>query len=194
MAHPDYPLFPLDTVVFPEGVVPLRIVEPRYIDLVSMCMKQATGFGVCAQQPMNNSTLSAPHAVGTLVDIIDFEQRDDGYLGITVAGRQRFHAVSMHQAANGLWWGTLEFLDENLDAPCPAEFDTLKQVAEALFEQAGAPWDQCQTDFDSARWLSARLTELLPFDPATKHNLLATDDPIERLRQIQPLVRIENNA
>lgn len=194
MAHPDTPLFPLDTVVFPEGVAPLRIVEPRYIDLVALCMKQSASFGVCAQRPVNNSELGAPHTVGTLVDIVDFDQRDDGYLGITVEGRHRFHVTSMRQADNGLWWGKIEYIDEHQDVACPAEFDTLKQVAEALFEQAGAPWNQRRPDFESARWLSARLTELLPFDPATKHALLATDDPVERLRQIQPLVRIENNA
>lgn len=194
MSNPDYPLFPLNTVVFPDGVIPLRIFEPRYLDLVAMCMKGSMGFGICAARPANSSHFSRPHAVGTLVEIVDFDRLDDGHLGITVEGRRRFNVVSTRQADNGLWWGTVEYIREDQDSDCPAEFDTLKQVAAALLEQAGSPWNERSADYDSARWLSARLTELLPFDAATKHTLLATNDPVERLRQIQPLVRIENRA
>src|SRR5699024_1047386 len=181
-------------VVFPDGVIPLRIFEPRYLSLVAMCMKGATGFGVCAAKPANSGGFSVPHEVGTLVEIIDFDRLDDGCLGITVEGRRRFNVLSTRQADNGLWWGTVEFIREDRDVDCPEEFETLKQVAVALMEQAGAPWNERAADYDSAGWLSARLTELLPFDPATKHALLATNDPLERLRHIQPLVRIENGA
>jgi len=194
MNQPDYPLFPLPTVLFPDGIMPLRIIEPRYLDLVAMCMKGVTGFGICAARPANSGDFDLPHAVGTLVEIVDFDRLDDGYLGITVSGRRRFNVLSTRQADNGLWWSTVEFIREDRDSTCPDEFDTLKEVAASLVEQAGAPWDRHTTNYDSAHWLSARLTELLPFDPATKHALLATDDPIERLRHIRPLVRIENQA
>lgn len=194
MDYPDYALYPLPTVVFPGGIMPLRIFEPRYLDLVAMCMKGSTGFGVCAERPSNSGGFSVPHRVGTLVEIIDFERLDDGFLGITVVGRRRFDVLSTRQADNGLWWGTVDFLRDDHDVNCPTEFDTLKQVAAALVEQAGMPWNERTADYDSADWLSARLTELLPFDPATKHALLATSDPVERLRRIQPLVQIENEA
>ncbi len=192
MDHPDYALFPLSNVVFPDGVMPLRIFEPRYQDMVAMCMKGQTGFGICAAQPSNSGAFSVPRAVGTLVEIVDFDRLDDGHLGITVEGRRRFEVRSTRQAENGLWWGTVEFITEGRDVDCPAEFDTLKQVVAALVEQAGAPYTERHADYDSANWLSARLTELLPFDAATKHALLATIDPIERLRHIRPLVQIEN--
>lgn len=191
---PDYPLFPLETVVFPDGAMPLRIFEPRYLDLVSMCMKGSTGFGICAARPAGGGQFTEPHSVGTLVEITDFDRLDDGHLGITVEGRRRFNVLSTRQADNGLWWGTVEFIREDRDVACPEEFETLKQVAAALVEQAGTPWNERAADYDSAGWLSARLTELLPFDAATKHSLLATHDPIERLRHIQPLVRIGNSA
>lgn len=194
MDHPDYALFPLPTVVFPGGIIPLRIFEPRYLNLVAMCMKGSTGFGVCAERPSNSAGFSVPNKVGTLVEITDFDRLDDGCLCITVEGHRRFDVLSTRQANNGLWWGTVDFIREDRDVSCPDEFETLKQVAAALVEQAGAPWNERATDYDSAGWLSARLTELLPFDPATKHALLATTDPIERLRQIDPLVQIGNSA
>lgn len=193
MTYPDYPLFPLNTVVFPDGVIRLRIFEPRYLGLVSMCMKGSTGFGICASRPANDGGFSLPHATGTLVEITDFDRMDDGCLGITVEGRRRFDVLATRQVENGLWWGTIEFIREDPDTQCPAEFDTLKEVAAALLEQAGSPWSERAGYYDSANWLSARLTELLPFDPATKHMLLATHDPVERLRHIEPLVQLRNS-
>lgn len=193
MDEPDYALFPLTTVVFPGGIMPLRIFEPRYLDMVSMCMKGSTGFGICAAEPAaHDNTFSRPRAIGTLVDIIDFDRLDDGALGITVEGRRRFEVGTTRQADNGLWWGEIAFIDEDADSACPIEFAQLKQVAAALIEEIGLPYEQRGTAYDSASWLSARLTELLPFDASTKHDLLSTNDPLERLRRIRPMIEIEN--
>lgn len=195
MDQPDYALFPLTTVVFPGGIMPLRIFEPRYLDMVSMCMKTSTGFGVCAAEPAtSNDAFRRPRAIGTLVDIVDFDRLDDGNLGITVEGRRRFEVLSTRQADNGLWWGRISFIDETVDSACPIEFSQLKDVAAALIEQVGLPYEKRGTAYDSASWLSARLTELLPFDAATKHDLLATNDPLERLRRIRPMIEIENTG
>src|SRR5699024_6973494 len=119
MDHPDYALFPLPTVVFPDGIMPLRIFEPRYLDLVAMCMKGSTGFGVCAPRPSNSGDFSEPNSIGTLVEIIDFDRLDDGCLGITVEGRRRFRVLSTRQADNGLWWGAVEFIRDDRDVDCP---------------------------------------------------------------------------
>ncbi len=189
---PDFPLFPLSSVVFPGGVMPLRIFEPRYLDMVSLCMKGPTGFGVCALEPGSEGNRStAPRSVGTLVEIVDFDRLEDGYLGITVEGNRRFEVLDRRQAENGLWWGTVRFLQERRDVPCPLEFAGLKRVAEALYDRLGEPYASRPREYDSAGWLSSRLTELLPFDAATKHALLATPDPVDRLKHIQPLVRLE---
>ncbi|MES1942141.1 peptidase S16 [Salinisphaera sp. T5B8] len=193
MDNPDYALFPLSTVVFPGGIMPLRIFEPRYLDMVARCMESATGFGICAARPAENKhEFSSPRAVGTLVEIVDFDRLDDGALGITVKGRQRFEVLSTRQAENGLWSGTIDFIDEEADSACPIEFSPLKQIAAALIEEIGLPYEAGSRSYDSASWLSARLTELLPFDAATKHDLLATNDPLERLRRIRPMIEIEN--
>ena len=192
MAHPDFPLFPLNSVVFPGGIMPLRIFEPRYMDMVRICTRGQMGFGVCALPPdaMPGADPERP-AVGTLAEIVDFDQLEDGLLGITVEGRQRFEVLHKRQADNGLWWGTVKLLDEAEDARCPEEFAPLQQVVEAIYDKLGEPYASRPRDFDSAAWISARLTELLPFDAVTKHSLLATGDPVERLRQIRPLIKIQ---
>jgi Lon protease-like protein len=174
--------------------MPLRIFEPRYLDMVAMCMKGHTNFGVCAARPAARGELPAPHAVGTLVEIVDFNRLDDGYLGVTVEGQRRFEVLATRQADNGLWWGEVAFISEGADGPCPIEFAPLKQIAAALIEEVGLPYDTQGSTYNSASWLSARLTELLPFDAATKHLLLATNDPLERLRRIRPLVEIEDSG
>jgi Lon protease-like protein len=192
MDHSEYALFPLSTVVFPGGIMPLRVFEPRYLDMVAHCMRSGTGFGICAARPAAHGRFSAPHTVGTLVEIVDFDRLDDGQLGITVEGRRRFEVGQTRQSDNGLWWGEATFLDEESDGPCPTEFAALKQIVAALIEQTGLPYEERSADYDSASWLSARLTELLPFDASTKNDLLGTNDPQERLRRIRPMVEIEN--
>lgn len=192
MDYPDFPLFPLSSVVFPGGIMPLRIFEPRYMDMVRICSQGQTGFGVCALEgTAETGDANAPRSIGTLADIIDFDQLDDGLLGITAEGKRRFEILHKRRAENGLWWGTVRFLEEQDDAPCPKKYAPLQQVLEAIYDNLGEPYASRPRDFDSAAWISARLTELLPFDPATKHTLLATPDPIERLRRIQPLIKIQ---
>ena len=196
MDYPDHPLFPLSSVVFPGGIMPLRIFEPRYMDMVRHCTTNKVGFGVCALEANERGSEEAsagntPREIGTLAEIIDFNQLEDGFLGITVEGKQRFEVLDKRVAENGLWWGTVRMLEEQEDVACPEEFALLQQVLESVYDKLGEPYASRPRDFESAAWISGRLTELLPFDPATKHNLLATPDPLDRLRQIRPLIKVQ---
>lgn len=192
MPTTEHALFPLSTVVFPGGILPLRIFEPRYLDMVAHCMRSAEDFVICAARPARHGDFAEPRTMGTRVSIVDFDRLADGALGITVHGRDRVAIEDTRQSRNGLWWGEITPVGEDSDGPCPIEFATLKEIAAALIAEAGLPYDRGAIDYDSASWLSARLTELLPFDAATKHDLLTTDDPQERLRRIRPMIEIEN--
>lgn len=186
----EYPLFPLSTVVFPRGILPMRILEPRYLDMVAHCMKTATGFVICTGRPGGEDGFSTPRRMGTLVEIVDFDRLDDGQLGITVHGHTRVRIATTRRADNGQWWGQAEAAAETSDRPCPEDCEVLKQLAAALLRETGLPHNPGPADYDSASWLSARLTELLPFAPAIKHELLAIDDPEQRLRRLRPLINI----
>lgn len=188
----QHALFPLSTVVFPGGILPLRIFEPRYLAMVSHCMQSGEGFTVCAAHPIDQGGFAAPRSMGTRVAIADFDRLADGALGITVHGDDRVAIDNTRQVRNGLWWGRVTPVDEARDGPCPSELTLLKEVAAALIADAGLTYDRRTIDYHSASWLSARLTELLPFDVATKHDLLTTDDPRERLRRIRPMIEIQN--
>ena len=91
MIETDIPLFPLHTVLFPDGYLKLRIFEQRYIDMVRECSLKASCFGVCLINNPEDSNRPANHMrVGTTAEICDFSTLDDGLLGITAHGRQKF--------------------------------------------------------------------------------------------------------
>ncbi len=85
------PLFPLNTVLFPGGPIPLRIFEPRYLEMVSHCVKKQTPFGVCLLRAgQETETPAAPYEIGTLATIVDWHTLPDGLLGIVAEGGDRF--------------------------------------------------------------------------------------------------------
>jgi Lon protease-like protein len=86
----EIPLFPLRTVLFPDGPLPLRIFESRYIDMVGQCMKNESPFGVLLIMEGQETGLATTHEVGTLANITDWYQGSDGLLGVTAVGGQRF--------------------------------------------------------------------------------------------------------
>src|SRR3569623_49234 len=117
------PLFPLNSVLFPGGVLPLRIFEPRYMEMVSVCMKEQSGFGVSLiLSGKEVGEAATTYEVGTLVNIIDWDQRDDGLLGITVQGQQRFRIHATNVRSSQLVMAEVELLDEAAALPncCPA--------------------------------------------------------------------------
>jgi Lon protease-like protein len=96
------PLFPLNTVLFPDGPLPLRIFEPRYLDMISGCMKQDKPFGVLLIKDGHEAGPATTHSVGTLARVTDWYQGSDGLLGITAIGTERFRLQSVEQQSDGL--------------------------------------------------------------------------------------------
>src|SRR3569833_1046083 len=163
------PLFPLNTVLFPGGILPLRIFEPRYMEMVSVCMKEQSGFGVCLiLSGKEVGEAATTYDVGTFVRIIDWDQRDDGMLGITVQGEQRFRVLSSHVRPSHLIMAEVELLDESTPAPVPPRHGRAVQTSH----------------YEDAVWVSGRLAELLPIGLPQKQYLLQLDDPIERLERL----------
>ena len=74
------PLFPLNTVLFPGGPLPLRIFESRYIDMISERMKADAPFGVLLIRSGQESGPAKTYGVGTLARISDWYQGSDGLL------------------------------------------------------------------------------------------------------------------
>lgn len=185
MSTIQLPLFPLHTVLFPGGPLPLRIFETRYLDMVSQCLQTNSGFGVC--MIANGKEVGEPASTvntGVLARIVDWHQRRDGLLGITVMGEQRFQILDVMVQANRLSIATAELLDEHENVALPERFLSLVGVLKRLLDSAGGVYAELPRQFKDAGWVSCRLVELLPFEMKQKQLFLEMDDPLLRLEQI----------
>lgn len=183
------PLFPLHTVLFPGGTLPLRIFEPRYLDMISQCMKAGHGFGVTLIREGSEVGAAADtYDTGTLSEIVYFNQQPDGLLGITARGQQRFRIVSRRVQPNQLTTAEVELLENEPTAPLPPQYRAAAEVLRSLLEQLDQPFINMQKRYDDASWVSSRLAELLPIRLEQKQYFLQLDDPIQRLERLAVLL------
>ena len=186
MSSADIPLFPLSSVLFPGGVLQLRIFEPRYLDLVRDCARAGSGFGVCLiLEGTEVGEPAIPAAFGTLARITDFHTLSGGLLGIEAHGGERFHVESTRVRGNGLVHGTVRFLPADPSMPVPVECALLATILERLLERIGG--ERANVDralYDDAGWVGFRLAETLPLAGAERQELLQMLDPLERLHRL----------
>lgn len=201
------PVFPLGTVLFPDGVLPLRIFEARYMDMVRDCLKNNTVFGVCLiTEGAETGNPAAHEPIGCTARIDQWDMQQLGLLNIRTIGVQRFEILNAQVRADGLKVASVQFLAPDADTPIPDELGAcvtlLERVVDDLVNGDSNAGDsnagdsntsnsnsmqqmiQTPCQFESASWVSNRLCELLPFAPQTKHELMLLDDPLARLNFI----------
>lgn len=184
----DVPLFPLRTVLFPGGPLPLRIFESRYIDMISQCMKSNSPFGVLLIREGNEAGPASTHEVGTLARITDWYQGSDGLLGVTALGEQRFRLLSGRQQANGLDIGKIEIIPPEPAMTLPDEYASLRKILEGVLDDLGRLYESLERRFDDAVWVTYRLVEILPIELEEKQQFLESGDTIARLKLIDELL------
>lgn len=183
------PLFPLRTVLFPGGLLPLRIFEPRYVDMIGRCMREGGEFGVVLiSQGGEVGEVTHLATVGCSARIVDFENLPDGLLGIMCRGERRFHLHGRRTQDDGLHIGDIDWLIDGPDAPLGTEHQALGRVLKRVIGEYGDLQRFIQPDFDHAAWVSYRLAELLPLSKAVQQSMLEIADPMERLQQLAPMV------
>ena len=185
----DVPLFPLRTVLFPGGPLPLRIFESRYIDMISQCMKSDSPFGVLLIREGNEAGLATTHEVGTLATITDWYQGSDGLLGVTAVGGSRFRLVSGRQQANGLNIGEIEVIPPEPAMALPGEYASLRKILEGVLDDLGRLYESLERRFDDAVWVTYRLVEILPIELEEKQQFLESSDTLARLKLIDELLK-----
>lgn len=188
------PLFPLHSALLPGGLLPLRIFETRYLDMVRDCLRSGGGFGVCLiASGQEVGAVPSIYPVGTSARIVDWDQRADGLLGIVANGEHRFRVLTQELARNGLLQAEVEWLGESAEADAlalPEEYHSLAQLLRRLVRELGAPFTLFQEDyFQHAAWVGNRLTELLPLAAELRQALVELDDPMRRLQRISEVVR-----
>ncbi|MDF0752252.1 LON peptidase substrate-binding domain-containing protein [Marinobacter sp. 71-i] len=191
----NVPLFPLNSVVLPGGRIPLQLFEPRYIDMLTRCLKEDRGFVVVLlREGLETVKSAAFYDIGTYVRIIDFQQMDNGLLGITVEGQDKVTVVRSWQQSDGLNVGDVECLLAEEELPVPERFAELPSVLKALFRHPVIRELGMDVDYDDARDVGWRLTELLPLDKQEKQRLVELQAPLERLERLLGLLEaLEQN-
>jgi len=183
------PLFPLRAVLFPEGVLKLRIFETRYVDMIGRCMREDTGFGVVLilEGPEAGDPVTTVE-VGTLARVTDFERLSDGLLGITTRGQQRFRMANARRQPDGLNVGEVEWLADDAVTQVPPEHQDLSDALRELWPRLTEGRDTEPPRYDEALWVASRLAEILPLDILDRQQCLEMDDPVARLRLLRELI------
>lgn len=182
-------LFPLNTVLFPGGPLPLRIFETRYLDMLSRCLKSNAGFGVCLIEKGSETGPARTYTVGTLARIRDWSNDADGLLHILATGERRFRTLRMRAQHDGLHLGEVEWLPDESPLPLPESAQPLAEMLRTLLAQLPERYALITPAYDDSSWVGYRLAELLPLPVKQRQHLLELSDAQLRLDIIAALVQ-----
>lgn len=179
----DVPIFALHTVLFPGGVLPLRVFEQRYIEMTKACLRDETPFGACLiREGREVGDPAVPESVGCLARIAQWDMPQLGLFHLVAHGTARFRIVDTRIARNGLISASIELLpaDEvtEVDSAC-------RDVLSLIMEKAGADRFPAPARLDDAAWVAYRLAEILPIEMTARQQLLEMQDPAERFARLR---------
>lgn len=180
-------LFPLPTVLFPGGPLPLRVFEPRYLALVSRCLKRAEPFVVALALPGGEPGRTRCATLGTSARIVDFDQSADGMLTIATLGEQRMRILGQRRGDDGYALATVEPLVAEAPAALAADDAPLVALLRELLPDDEPAYRGLPRRWHEAGWVADRLAEQLPLDAAQRQLLLETAGAAARLAELRPV-------
>ena len=182
------PIFPLNTVLFPGGPLPLRIFESRYLDMVSQCLKTDSPFGVLLIRDGEEVGPATTYSIGTTARISDWYQGSDGLLGVTAQGEQRFRLISSERQDDGLNTGEVDLIAAEKSRLLPDEFRPLAHILENVMDDLGRLYEAQERKYDDAVWVAYRFLEILPIELELKQRSLESNDTLARLKLVDELL------
>ena len=191
-------LFPLHTVLFPGGLLLLRVFEPRYLDLMAECLREGKPFGAITQQPSNvaEGTLRKQRLekIGVRAELIDTDSNSQypGLLQVRCRGLERFEIVSSFTQADGLQRSEVRLLESDDELAPAGEFlPTVRALASAIgaLKNQGSEPFLAPYEFDKAGWVANRWCELLPISIEAKQRLMELSDAAMRLKLVDEYLR-----
>ncbi|OJW74334.1 LON peptidase substrate-binding domain-containing protein [Thiobacillus sp. 65-1402] len=188
------PLFPLNTVIFPGGQLPLRIFEQRYLDMVKQAIAENSPFGICAiREGTESGAPAVPYSVGTLVRVTDWDMPQTGILHIGTQAEERFVIRSTRTEPGGLLVGTVETVSGEAATAVPQELELAVEILRHIIDEYGDAHFPAPHEFGNAVWVGYRLSEVLPLTLSIKQNLLEMNDSVTRLRILTEFLRKQIN-
>ena len=194
--EPEIPLFPLQTVLFPGGLLALKVFEARYLDLVGTCLREHKPFGVVGLRrgsEVRKADASVDlEASGVMAELMEVDSAQPGILQVRCRGTQRFEVTATRQQSDGLWLAKTRPMPDDEDvAPAPGLVDTVRGLASAIatLKAQGADLFLQPYRFDNAGWVANRWCEILPISAAAKQKLMELPDPTVRLQLVDEFLR-----
>lgn len=197
MATISLPLFPLGTVLFPGGLLPLQIFEPRYLDMIARCLSEGEPFGVVLLT--HGQEVRTPEGeerflhAGTLASVQDTSASSPGLLQVVCRGGARFRVLDAERRPDGLWMAEAELLKDDHAVRVPSDLkgaaDALDRVLSSLHDVPQSRWPvQPPFRLEDCGWVANRWCELLPLPNGQKHNMLMLDNPMIRLELLHDVL------
>lgn len=190
------PLFPLGSVLFPGGRLPLRVFEVRYLDMVRKCARAGAPFGVVALSEGHEvRQAGAPpeqfHMVGTLATIAQLQYPQTGLMHLLCQGTQRFRVRARRCLPHGLWVADVDLIGQDLPVQVPED---LQPAAQALAQLLQTLRTQHADDpglalpeslhLQDCGWVANRWCELLPLPTTLRQQLMELENPLLRLELV----------
>jgi uncharacterized protein len=186
----EIPIFPLNTVLFPGGMLPLKIFEPRYIDMMKVCLRDNTPLGICLIREGKEVGVPAiPESVGCLANIVEWDMPQLGVFYLQTLGTDAFRIVDRTVAANGLTHAVVECRPTEGEIPIDPKYQVCVEVLRSIIEQAGSNYPTVNLNYQDAVWVIYRLAELLPIDLVVKQRLLEMESVALRAKLIHELLK-----
>jgi|SRR5689334_2757770 len=186
----ELPIFALDTVLFPRGLLPLRVFEQRYLDMTKTCIRDNAPFGVCLIRA--GAEVGAPavtHPVGCTASILRWDMPHLGLFHLVAEGGRVFRILEQWHTRNGLLCAQVEMVAPAPQIPLPERFAPLAQLLTTAIDKLGAERFPAPIRLDDAAWVAYRLSETLPFDADVRQLLLETSDPLAALERLRALLQ-----
>ncbi len=184
------PIFPLNTVLYPGGLLPLKIFEQRYQEMTKACLRDATPFGVCRiREGIEVGSPAVPEPIGCTAIIAEWEMPHLGVFLLKSRGQQAFRIIEKSTQRDGLIRAEVELLEDEAGNPAPEALRLCRQVLEQIVNRIGNDYFFAPLDFSNPRWVSYRLAEVLPLGMADRQALLEARDDGERLARLQAFLK-----
>jgi Lon protease-like protein len=186
------PLFPLRTVLFPQGLLPLRIFERRYLDMIRRVMREESGFGVVLiRTGAEVGEIAEMADVGTFARVVDFDQLPDGLLKIVARGERRFRVLRREMQPDGLHVGEVQWLEDPDGSVGVEEYPELTATLARALADLGDDYPAGRPRMDDAQWLAGHLGQLLPVPAELRQKILEAGSARQRLALIESLRETE---
>jgi hypothetical protein len=181
----EIPLFPLRSVLYPVGLLPLKIFEQRYFDMTKNCIRDDSVFGVCLIcEGSEVGPPAVPHIIGCTARIREWDMPHLGLFHLVCQGETVFRIEEQWTAKNGLLWARVALREPELQTELPEEHAALPELLRKIMAKAGADHFPAPVALDDANWVAYRLAEVLPLEPELKQQILESTLPFDRLAML----------